>query len=687
MTVETRDYRGLLPQEIDEGEKRFVRSWLKLIEKRLESPEYRRLHKKIPVWRRYVRGEQGEQYDTEEYSTDELVLVNLIGPAIHNVVARIYARNPEVSVKPRRSVEPQRYELIRRFGETAMIVLSDQFKPGQANLKRRAKANVRAGLTTSLGWLKATYQRDIERDPIIQNRLQDAQDQLMRLRAEMDDLKEEERVGEAERKQEELRQQISALQEQAQVVRSEGLIIDRVLTENLILSGEVSDTDSYLQAEWIAERIYMPRSRIKQLFGFAPGKATIYNEHGKKQDGGQASMSEEVADLVEHLCIYEVWHRGGTRVYTFCEGYHGYLREPFTPQRVGERWYPYFGYAPLPVDGEFLPSCYVEQVLPLQDEYVETRTRLREHRRNHVPHWVGLKGAISSEDADKLRKSEPFEITLIDGEPGQNIRNYLDVMTQPPFDPQAYDTTETRVGFELVSGQGDAARGVVAKPKTLGEAEIVEQGLAVRMSDLQDAHEDLMQELAQYCLEILLQELTPEQVLRIAGPGAVWPNLSKDEIFDMVEIQIEAGSTGRPNQDKERQVWIELMPLLRDTVQLVHELRKNGQDDVADAMVEIFKEAMRRFDDRIDMERFFPPAEEEEGISPQRAQEMQAQQQAMQQQAELLSAQIAELKSRALKNIAEAEAKEVGEQFDRYMEQLRFLAGLMSPSPAQPTLQ
>ena len=70
-------------------------------------------------------------------------------------------------------------------------------------------------------------------------------------------------------------------------------------------------------------------------------------------------------------------------------------------------------------------------------------------------------------------------------------------------------------------------------------------------------------------------------------------------------------------------------------------------------------------------------------MDPQKVARMQQQQEAMRQQAEMLNAQIAEIKSKTLKNLAEAEAKEIGQQFDMYMEQLRMLSGLANPEPGR----
>jgi len=225
---------------------------------------------------------------------------------------------------------------------------------------------------------------------------------------------------------------------------------------------------------------------------------------------------------------------------------------------------------------------------------------------------------------------------------------------------------------------------VVAKAKTLGEAEYLQQGMATRMNDRVDVNEDMMQQIAQYSAEILLQELTEQQVLRICGPGAIWPRLTKDETFDMVQIRIRAGSTGKPDKRLEQEVWMQFLPHMTDAVIRVHEFRKAGDTATADSLIKIMQETMRRFDERLDINAFFPEREEGE-VDPQQLAIMQQQQEAARKQLELMDAQILELKSKVLKNVAEAEAAELGAQFDLYQQQIeRLQQGLVNPAARAP---
>ena len=100
----------------------------------------------------------------------------------------------------------------------------------------------------------------------------------------------------------------------------------------------------------------------------------------------------------------------------------------------------------------------------------------------------------------------------------------------------------------------------------------------------------------------------------------------------MVRIDIRAGSTGKPNKQNERQQWIEFMPTFQDMALKVIEMRQAGNMDLANAMTEMMKETLRRFDERLDIETFIPS--EEEGKEDPGMQLQQMQQQLAQMQEE-----------------------------------------------------
>jgi hypothetical protein len=69
---------------------------------------------------------------------------------------------------------------VKKFCTTADAVLLQMFVK-EAKLKPRAKANVRAAMTTSYGVLKMVYQKSLKGDPLVIRRIQDTQDNLAKV--------------------------------------------------------------------------------------------------------------------------------------------------------------------------------------------------------------------------------------------------------------------------------------------------------------------------------------------------------------------------------------------------------------------------------------------------------------------------------------------------------------------------
>jgi hypothetical protein len=77
------------------------------------------------------------------------------------------------------------------------------------------------------------------------------------------------------------------------------------------------------------------------------------------------------------------------------------------------------------------------------------------------------------------------------------------------------------------------------------------------------------------------------------GVGAVWPALTAEQISNEIFLEIEAGSTGRPNQAQEIQNAERIAPFLMQIPGISPEW--------------LAKEFLRRMDDRINLEDAFSP--------------------------------------------------------------------------------
>lgn len=82
--------------------------------------------------------------------------------------------------------------------------------------------------------------------------------------------------------------------------------------------------------------------------------------------------------------------------------------------------------------------------------------------------------------------------------------------------------------------------------------------------------------------------MSAEQVKKIVGVGAVWPEgIALSDIADEIYLDIEAGSSGKPNQAIEVKNWQMMLPFL---------VQMPGIDPVW-----IARETIRRLDDKLDV--------------------------------------------------------------------------------------
>ena len=550
---------------------------------------------------------------------------NLIQGTITALLPAIYARNPEISAIPLHKADN-----LKLFCKTIETVTNRHLE--RADLKGRAKATVRAALTASFGIVKVMYQRDMKRDPIIQSRINDTQDNIAALEHLLADLSDPAQRGDLEAKRAELEQMVGALEEQVEVTAAEGLVIDRVLTENLLIEPGVCEFWDYRDADWLCQIVPMKKSHAEAVYGVKLDKAKAYSDgkQGGAKDGRFASASSAGADDDRQIAVLEIWDKTTQRVYTMADGCDHWLREPYSPPKAGERWFPFFLLPFQVVDGQFVAPSLVDLTEKLQHEHNKARERFNQHRDLCLPGWIAG-GDISEKSIKRYSDSAIGEITIIDTE-GRPLNQVIIPRQHPPIDAAVYDTSAVRYDWEQVTGLQDAARSTVVKAKTATEANILQQNLSGRVSEFQDQIEDWLQEISRYAAEVLLQELTPAQVERIMGPPEVqvidvggqqmqvevkpydWPELAREQVFDMIEMKIRAGTTGAPDKMQQQEAWSQVLPIVQGLITQIVQLQAAGQD--TEPLAHLLRETVRRFDERLEAEQFIPKPQQQPVMPP-----------------------------------------------------------------------
>jgi hypothetical protein len=186
-------------------------------------------YKEIEHARKYALGRLNNQSqvmtDTQIMQEgNRLIKGNIIHATLQGLLPHIYAKNPEIRIRPDAWVEPSGYEyrIADLFSQTLQIVLNESLK--KAELKKIAKQVLRSCMTSKIGIVKVTYQRDYYTDPLVSRQFNDAQDSLAAMKSDIQQLMDNnEYTGEKDQLVEEVENTIASLQANVEVMQREGL--------------------------------------------------------------------------------------------------------------------------------------------------------------------------------------------------------------------------------------------------------------------------------------------------------------------------------------------------------------------------------------------------------------------------------------------------------------------------------
>lgn len=533
----------------------------------------------------------------------ERVQANLILATNEGMLPHIYAKNPEVSVRPLSWVtdlDPMEYEAVKQFALTGQAAVNKSFSKGK--LKKSMKALIRSSQTSKIGWLKVSYQRDIYTDPIIKNRLEDAQDNLRLLETKIKDVRKEHEPEDIQT----VKALVGSLKKQVEIVRAEGVVFDKIDVENIRIDPGINDLQMYDKAKWIDHLEDIEEESIKAQYGLTDKdieKLTAF----KKTDTGESKQTYR---------IHERWDKSLNTIFTWAEGGKDWIKDPFAPTETGWRWYPFFLLGFHWIDGEEWPQSDVEGLVPLQIEYDDVRKMRIEHIGMSEPYMIFDSDTASPNDVASVTTASGREFVGIKGS-GRPLSDIFKDGPKPSFNPQLYDVANILADLQWVSGLQDAERGGVLRAKTLGEAQIMQSGLASRVGERQDELEDFLTEVATYVLELLLQHWTIAIARKVAGPKAVWPEMDKRDIFELVEVKIKAGSTGKPDKAREQQVWSTGLQAFTELITKALEYRQQTQvQNDQNPYALLLQETLKRYDERLDIDEFLPKLETQNAGQP-----------------------------------------------------------------------
>lgn len=621
---------------------------VKLDKARWEKNAFRRIRED----QRFAAGHQWP--DAADGSPDErLYVANITLRHVQQRVAALYAKNPKIvsRVKPRllgtvwdgsQSSVVQAYQVLQMAGaagavgpdpmtDNAMAVLQDaQAVTAQQQMlekfsrtlelmaahtlaeqvhpfKTMMKLVVRRAVTTGVGYLKIGFQRVLQPRPEIEAQIADVTQQMATLERLSADVADGVITDAGDARMEELRLLMANLHAQVNVLVREGVVFDFPSTTTIIPDRKCRQLREFLGCDHVTEEYVLTPDQVQEIYKVDVSKSfTAYREgsNGKFAPGndgssvgangsdGKALRTNEASDV---CVVWETYDRKSGLVYVTCDGFPDFLREPASPEVWTERFWPWHALVLNECDDpeDVYPPSDVRLLRHQQTEYNRLREGLREHRRQNRPLTLAATGVLSEDDKEVLKNRPSAALVELQGlQPSQRVEDVLQPAKFPGIDPNLYEVGGIFDDVLRTVGMQEANLGGTAGG-TATESSIAESS---RMSSLQsniDDLDDFLTQVSRAVGQVLLGNVSADTVKEIVGPGAVWPELTRDQMAKELDLEIEAGSTGRPNQAQEIMNFERLAPILMAIPGIVPE--------------RFAKEAIRRLDDRLRVEELYDP--------------------------------------------------------------------------------
>lgn len=490
-----------------------------------------------------------------------------------------------------------------RIAKTLELLFEHEIDEQPLNFKVQMKGLVRRALTTGVSYAKLDFERVMDLPPEIDRQIADLSHQLARLEqlaADQADGEFDTDSADAER----LRQLIASLSETDQVTVREGLAISYPDSIAIIPDTQCRQLRGFVGCEWVAEEFYLTAEQIKSIYKVDVGSAATMHtgEEVRARSYMRLRHAEfkptesepEDKDSAFH-CVWEVYDKTDGMVYVLCDGWPDFLVEPGPPNVRLERFWPWFPFVPNEIDDDetVFPPSDVRLMRDMQTEVNRARQGLREHRLAARPQYAAKKGVLTNEDKEKVEGRKPFDLIEFQGlEQGQKISDVLDNMPHPGVDPNLYDTSPAYEDYLRTLGQQEANLGGTSGA-TATEAAIAEGSRSTDTSATVDDLDEFLTEFARAAGQILLTECSADKVKKVIGRGAIWPEMSAEDVAREIYLDVEAASTGRPNRAAELQAAQQAFPLLMQIPNINPEF--------------MGRELLRRMDDRLDLSDAFLP--------------------------------------------------------------------------------
>ncbi len=594
------------PPKVDESRRRLVMDWQQEIRKDKEffKDDFTRIREDMQY---ALHGADAEWVKADNYT------VPIINRHINLTVAALYAKNPKAQAKRKKKLrftawdgtkesavaafqmaqmgdptaaqvlkeiqDAKQYDqMIDRLGRTLEILFEYYTGENNPNFKQEMKQCVRRAKTCGVAYIEIGYQRVLEESPEVVRQIDDMTQQISLIETKLQD-QIDNVISEGDPELDELKSMMADLQNAKMIIAREGLTFNFPKALNIIPHRACRQLRGFVGADYVTHEYDLTPEQIEQVYKVDVRTAYKAYRNGQPvtagvetsgadskdlgvNDRGSADTSRGKGTKGSTARVWRVQSRRTGQFFTLVEGWPDFVEEPAAPELQVNGFYTIFPLTFNDVEDEksIYPMSDVHYLKHPQREYNNARQGLREHRVANRPKYFTRKGMMEDSEKDTLRTAPAhtvFEMNSLEGDINQMIQAHKPVA----IDPALYDTSAVMKDIMFGVGTQEPNMGNTGD-STATASSIAENSRNTTLASNVDDLDEFLSDIARACGQVLLMNVDETTAKKIAGPGAVWPQLDPTQITEELFLHVKAGSSGRPNKAAELANMERGMPFL-----------------------------------------------------------------------------------------------------------------------------
>lgn len=485
MASKDREDVGVSETPNPEEETQEVRAWLKTISK---TEIWRDGIAEKSGWKRYIDEYKNEWGHLQKSVSVPVIPINLIYAYVKTEIARLYFRDPWITVNPKR---------VEDIGAAQIAEQVVNYTWGGLSLKNEVKRTILEALLVGHSYIKLGYAAEfgtVESQP-----------------------KEKPKRGPGRPPNEKVSEIITS-----EFVKSENVFAYHVPYKDVLFDPSATFPAPH-NARWMAHKIVKPLRAIKEsgIYDHTEDlKTSSFRDDPNMPFEVSDTSKEAFSKEVKNATLYEIYDLDHMKIVTVSPGCPYFLNQIDYPEWLSGG-FPLVQLAFNPVPGEVFPMSDVAAQEGLSIEM----TKIVAIWINHLKRWN--RQMIVDNDTFTLDEESKFKESIDGAIIHSQTGGTKDKITIPQYPPVASDSyqiyNEAYKLYQVVSGQTPADQGGQAKvpTRTLGELRLQMMGGRARADEKVDVLEDFIGEIARKLLGIMQKKFDLPKIASIVGPTSV----------------------------------------------------------------------------------------------------------------------------------------------------------------------